>query len=123
MDGGTLLVRHPGLDLLVLLGSQARGDAGPGSDWDLGFLGDGTVDQLSLRADLVDALVSDAVDLVPLTNASAVLRRDAAVEGRVLAERHHGIFTRFQIEAVTFWADVEPVVREAHADVVRAVTR
>lgn len=35
-----MLARHDGLDLLVLRGSRARGDALPGSDWDLGYLGD-----------------------------------------------------------------------------------
>lgn len=117
-----MLARHPGLLLLVLLGSRARGDARPGSDWDLAFLGDDTVDQLLLRADLADALATDAVDLVELGTASAVLRRDAAVDGRVLVQRQGGAFVAFQVEAATFWADVEPVVREAHADVVRAVT-
>lgn len=122
VDGDALLARHDGLHLLVLLGSRARGDDRIGSDWDLAFLGD-DVDQLALRADLVDTLGTDAVDLVALRHASAVLRRDAAVEGQVLAERHDGVFTAFQVEAATFWADVEPVVREAHADVVRSVTR
>lgn len=123
VDGEALLTRHVGLDLLVLLGSRARGDAHPGSDWDLGYIGDPTVDQLTLRADLVDALGTDAVDLVTLQHASAVLRRDAAVDGQVLAERDYGTFAAFQIAAATFWADVEPVVREAHADVARAVAR
>ncbi len=121
VDGAGLLARHEGLDLLVLLGSRARGDAGPGSDWDLGYLGDG-VDPLSLRAELVDALGTDEVDLVDLARASAVLRRDAAVDGVALAAREPDGFARFQVEAVTFWADVEPVVREAHDEVVRAVT-
>ena len=115
-----MLARHDGLDLLVLRGSRARGDALPGSDWDLGYLGD-TVDLLALRADLVDALCTDDVDLVPLARASAVLRRDAAVDGKVLAERQPGTFADFQVAAVVFWADVEPVVREAHDDVARAM--
>jgi len=120
VDGAALLARHDGLDLLVLLGSRARGEARPDSDWDLGFLGDG-VDHLTLRADLVEALGTDAVDLVPLGRASAVLRRDAALHGTVLAERVRGGFGAFQVEAATFWADVEPVVREAHDDVMRAL--
>lgn len=120
VDGAALLARHEGLDLLLLLGSRARGEARPDSDWDLGFLG-GSVDQLTLRADLVETLGTDAVDLVPLGRASAVLRRDAALHGVVLAEREPGGFGAFQIEAATFWADVEPVVREAHDDVLRTL--
>ena len=118
---GHLLQRHPHLTLLVLLGSRARGTEHAGSDWDLGYLADGPLDPLGLRADVVATLGTDAVDLVPLASASAVLRRDAAAHGRVLAQRRPGAFTDFQVEAATFWCDVEPVVREAHADVLRAV--
>lgn len=118
-----LLQRHPGLELLVLLGSRARGTAHAGSDWDLGFLVDGPLDPLGLRADVVATLGTDAVDLVPLASASAVLRRDAAVHGQVLAERRPNAFVDFQVEAAGFWCDVELVVREAHADVLRAAAR
>ena len=118
-----LLQRHPGLGLLVLLGSRARGTEHAGSDWDLGYLADGPLDPLDLRADVVTTLGTDAVDLVPLASASAVLRRDAAAHGRVLAERRPGAFADFQVEAAGFWCDVEPVVRAAHADVLRAAAR
>lgn len=118
-----LLERHRGLVLLVLLGSRARGTEHAGSDWDLGYLADGPLDALDLRADVVATLGTDAVDLVPLVSASAVLRRDAAVHGRVLVRRRPGAFTDFQVEAAGFWCDVEPVIREAHADVLRAAAR
>ncbi len=113
--------RHPAVRLLVLLGSRATGAAHAASDWDLGVLGDGDLDLSSMRADLVARLGTDDVDLVDLRGASAVLRRDAAANGLVLAERDEGAFVEFQIEAATFWCDVEPVVREAHAEVFRAV--
>lgn len=113
--------RHPAVRLLVLLGSRATGEAHEGSDWDVGVLGDGGLDLPSLRADVVDRLGTDLVDLVDLRAASAVLRRDAAMTGRVLVERDDGAFVDFQVEAAGFWCDVEPVVREAHADVLRAV--
>ncbi len=63
--------RHPGLRLLALLGSQATGTAHEDSDWDLGMLADPGLDLLGLRADLVDRLGTDRVDLVDLTSASA----------------------------------------------------
>lgn len=122
-----LLDRHVGLRLLVLLGSRARGDAHELSDWDVGYLStegaDDTVNLLALRADLVSLLGTDRVDVVPLTDASAVLRRDAAAQGQLLAEREPGAFTAFQVEATSYWCDVEPVLREAHADVLRAAMR
>lgn len=112
--------RHPDLLLLVLIGSRATGQEHPGSDWDFGVLAGPGLDLLGLRADLVSEVRTDAVDVADLSRASAVLRRDAAVSGRPLVEREPGAFAAFQIEAVTFWADVEPVIREAHADVLRA---
>jgi predicted nucleotidyltransferase len=112
--------RHPDLLLLVLIGSRAAGREHPGSDWDFGVLGGPGLDLLDLRADLVDIVGVDEVDVADLTRASAVLRRDTAVSGRLVMEREPGAFTTFQVQAVTFWADVEPVIREAHADVLRA---
>lgn len=125
MDDGTgrwgeLAARHPDLVLLVLTGSRASGQDHPGSDWDFGVLGGPELDLLGLRADLVDAVGTDAVDVADLRRASAVLRRDAAVDGRPLVQREPGAFAAFQVEAVTYWADVEPVIREAHAAVLRA---
>ena len=112
--------RHPGLRLLVLIGSRAAGTAHAGSDWDLGLLAEDGLDPLAVQADASRLLATDAVDVVDLAAASAVLRRDAAVVGRVLAEPEPGSFAGFQLAAVSFWADVEPVIREAHADVLRA---
>jgi predicted nucleotidyltransferase len=119
LDAAGLLARHPGLDLLVLLGSRARGDAHERSDWDVGYLGDARVDHLALLADVVAAVGTDAVDLVPLSRASAVARRDAALDGVLLGERRPGAFDAFRVSAVTYWADIEPVVREAHEAVLQ----
>lgn len=113
--------RHPRLRLLVLIGSRAAGTAHERSDWDFGALADSGLDLAALAADLAAAVGSDDVDVVDLSAASAVLRRDAAVAGRLLVERESGDLAAFQIQAVTYWADVEPVLREAHADVLRAV--
>lgn len=120
-DGGELLGAHPSLQLLVLLGSRAAGTAHEASDWDLGYLAATGLDPLDLAADVHRMLGTDDVDLVDLAAASAVLRRDAATLGQLLAERTPGAFEAFQIEAITFWCDVEPVLREAHADVLRAL--
>ena len=39
--------RLPGLRLLYLFGSQASGDARPDSDWDIAFLADSDLDNVS----------------------------------------------------------------------------
>jgi predicted nucleotidyltransferase len=108
------------LRLLVLIGSRATGSEHAGSDWDVGVLGDQGLDLPSVRADLVDRLGTDDVDLVDLSSASAVLRRDAAASGVALVEREPDGFVAFQTEVALFWCDIEPVLREAHADVLRA---
>ena len=43
-----------GLDLLILFGSRARGDARPGADWDFGYLADEAADLPALLAALVE---------------------------------------------------------------------
>lgn len=115
---------HPaldGVDLLVLHGSRARGDAGAKSDWDFAVLTDGTTDLTSLSAVLTRLLGTDAVDVVDLQRASAVLRYRAARDGVVLVERRGGAFEEFQLEAVRFWCDAGPVIRAAQDDVLAAL--
>lgn len=114
---------HPSLRLLLLLGSRANGTAHEKSDWDLGYLAGVDLDVGTLMADLTTALGTDDVDLVDLAGASAVLRRNAAVDGRALLQSVPGAFADFQVEAMTFWCDVEPVLRAAHCDVLRALAR
>jgi predicted nucleotidyltransferase len=115
---------HPamtGVQVLVLHGSRARGEEGPASDWDFGVLTDGTADLAGLSAALTDALVTDAVDVVDLRRASALLRYRAARDGVVLVERREGAFREFQLEAVQFWCDAGPIIRAAQDDVLAAL--
>ena len=121
LDWPALSGQFPQVRLLVLIGSRATGKAHDRSDWDLGFL-----DSLQDRVDvgtfvstLTHALGTDEVDVVDLAGASAVLRRDAAMDGVLLGEREPGSFHDFQIEAMQFWYDAEPAIREAHADVLQ----
>ena len=106
----------PDLRLLVLFGSRARGDQHSKSDWDFAFLGD--IDQLGLRSQLTDALVTESVDLVDLARASGLLRFRVATEGQVVFERTSKTFEEFAIAAALYWYDVEPIVREAHAELI-----
>ena len=107
------------LDLLVLHGSRARGDAGPTADWDLGYLGE--ADPSALTAAAAHLLGTDAVDVVDLACASALLRFRAARDGVALLERSPDAFLRFRLDAVTFWCDAGPVIRAAQADVLAAL--
>jgi predicted nucleotidyltransferase len=121
-DLDRIVHRHPAMSLMVLLGSRAGGTAHSASDWDVGVLAEGELDLATLAADLMDVWRTDDVDVVDLARASAVLRRDAAAQGVLLWEQEPGAFMDFAVEATIFWCDVEPVLRRAHADVLRSVT-
>jgi predicted nucleotidyltransferase len=107
-----------GVRVLVLHGSRARGDHRPDSDWDFGFLGDPDFGRLVGR--LVEDLGDEAVDLVDLTRASALLRFRAAAEGRLVAGDGEE-FLRFRIQAVQFWCDAGPVIRAAQDGVLASL--
>jgi predicted nucleotidyltransferase len=106
--------RHPALTLVVLFGSRARQDSRAASDWDFAYDASQPVDALALRADLVDMLGTDRVDIVPLDRASALVRYRVARDGIPLFERQEGDFARFWLSAVEFWCDVAPLVRAGH---------
>ena len=105
--------KYAGLEVLVLFGSRARGDAIEGSDWDFGYLASSQFDPPALLGDLVLALGTDDVDLVDLSSASGLLRYRAARDGR-LVWGHPRTFERFWLEAVDFWCDTEPILRSAY---------
>lgn len=102
---------HTGLGLLVLYGSRARGDAGPASDWDFGYLAGPGLDPAALVADLVAALESEDVDVADLARASGQLRHRVAADGVVLFEARPGAFEEFWLEAVPYWCDMQGVIR------------
>lgn len=108
---------HDGLRVLVAHGSRSRGQAHAWSDWDLGYLADGPFDPVALHVDVSRVLGTDAVDLVDLARASALLRLRAAQHGRCLYEAVPGAHEAFVLAATLFWCDVEPVIRRAQAAV------
>ena len=113
-------MQHPGLRLLVLYGSRARGEAHAGSDWDFGFLGDG-VDAGSLAADLVGAVGSEEVDLVDLGRAGALLAFHVARDGVVLHASPADAFLAFQLRVTHHWLEMADTVRTAHAELLAAL--
>lgn len=108
---------YPGLRLLVLFGSRARGDAAAEADWDLAYLASPPFDGDQLLADLAGALDADRLDLVDLSRAGGQVRYRAARDGRLLYEAWRGEFDRFWTDAVSFWCDVAPVIGRAYAGV------
>ena len=96
------LARRYGIELIILFGSHARGDARLGSDLDVGVLFAPrrvpSPRQLSaLEARVLD-LLQDDVHLVPLNFVNPELRLAAAREGRVLYRRGDAVWTRFVVQ-------------------------
>ena len=109
-----------GLDLLILFGSRARGDARPGADWDFGYLA-GAVDAPRLLAALVEALEDDRVDLVDLRLAGGLLRFRAARDGLLVHEASAEEFDRYRLEAARFWCDNAPILERGYDEVLEAL--
>jgi len=105
---------QPGLRLLLLHGSRARGDTHDGSDWDFAYLADNGFDPAAMLAQLAEILHADRIDLADLSRASGLLRYRAAADGIVIFERKMGEFERYWLVVVPAWCDMEPVLRPAY---------
>jgi hypothetical protein len=123
LTGNAARGRYPGLRLLVLFGSRARGDIVSRSDWDLAYLAESGFDPDRLLGDAVATVDADRVDLVDLGRAGGQIRFRVARDGRPLFETRAGEFDRFWHDAVTFWCDVEPIVRPGYEGVLSRLSR
>lgn len=112
-----------GLSLLLLFGSRARGDTYPGSDWDLGYIADPEFDAADFLARLVLLLGTDRIDLVNLERTNGLLRYRAAAEGQPLFESIPGNYERFWFDAVSYWCDMGPIIREGYEAVLAGLAR
>jgi predicted nucleotidyltransferase len=115
--------RQSGLELVLLHGSRARGEAGPKSDWDLAYLASDGFDPPAFQAELVLALGTDRIDLANLRRANGLLRFRAARDGVVLFEREAGSFERFWMEAVSFWCDAGPILKAGYEAILAELDR
>ena len=77
----------PGVTRVVLFGSLARGEAGPGSDVDLWVEGLADADWLDATQVVRAAVRHAEVDVVRAECASDALRAGVAAQGVVLRER------------------------------------
>jgi predicted nucleotidyltransferase len=115
--------RLPGLRLLLLHGSRARGQAHSRSDWDLAYVADSSLDPEELRAALGGHLDTDAVDLADLETAGALLRYRVARDGVLLFETKPGTFEAFRMDAIHTWCDMEPVLTPLYEQALRDLER
>ena len=115
--------RTPGLDVLMLFGSRARGDAHDSSDWDFGYLAGGDIDQAVLLTAIVDTVRTDRVDLVDLARASGLLRYRAARDGVAVFEARPRLAEAFRLDALDFWCDAGPLLQQGYAAVLAELDR
>jgi uncharacterized protein len=116
-----LRTRVPGIRVVWLYGSHARGDARADSDVDLALLADAPIgldELLTLQSDLA-ACVGTEVDLVDLWQADDVLRMQVIEHGRVLYERTSTDRARFEMQAASRYAHLNEERQEILDDVVR----
>jgi predicted nucleotidyltransferase len=106
--------------LVVLFGSQARGEARDGSDADVGVLLDPYSPELRFRVEAeLGRVAGRPVDVVLLDNAPPLLRFEVAQEGVLLFQRHDHLWTDFKAHAMVDWWDWAPTHRMIAAGVVR----
>jgi predicted nucleotidyltransferase len=105
-------LNREGVVAAMLIGSQARGDAGPLSDIDVGVWHEPGLDpsqRLSLQLDLAsaasDALGTDEVDIVMLNRAPSLLRQRAVRDAVRLVERDPDERVRLEVRAILDYLD------------------
>ncbi len=118
-----------GVQLAVLYGSHARGQAGPLSDIDVALLLDRTFDPahyFDLRLEVIGGLMhmlnTNEVDVVILNEVSLALRYRAVRDGVLLFYRDHSQLIEFVMRAVNEYIDFKPIV-ERHERAILARAR
>jgi predicted nucleotidyltransferase len=121
IDQGALERLSTALDLegvvaAMLIGSQARGGAGPLSDVDIGVWhepGLGSKARVRLQLDLIGAasraLGTDEVDVVMLNGVTPLMRHRAVRDGKRLVERDPVARVRFEARALLDYLDTAPL--------------
>lgn len=105
-----------GVVAAMLIGSQARGEAGPLSDVDLAVWHEPDLDRdqrWDLQMDLIgaagEALKTNEVDLVMLNEAPPLMQHRAIRDAVRLVERDHAQRVRFETRALLDYFDTAPL--------------
>jgi uncharacterized protein len=106
----------PAVELAVVFGSAARGEAGPRSDVDLGVrLDPDTPDRRSEAEAELGRAAGRPLDLVFLDQAPPLLRFEIARDGVPVLERRPYLWADFKAKAMIDWWDWAPTARWIHA--------
>ena len=99
------LMRRPDIQLIILFGSTARGDARRDSDIDVAVLAVEAFDPISMTNDISGYLGTSCVDVVDLRRASPLLALEVLRHGRLLYESHPGNYAAFYSLALRRYVD------------------
>jgi len=107
----------PQIVLAYLFGSQARGEAHPDSDLDLGILlaesipeREYTEQRLEIIGDLMQLLRSNEVDILILNEAPLVMRYQVISRGKLLFYRDRQAAIDFRVRALNAYFDFKPIL-------------
>jgi len=117
-----VLQTFPDLELSILVGSQAKGDATPESDWDIALRWNKNVGALHTlqQTELLKQKISDAthihrdkIDFIDMTKARLAMRAVIAEEGILLKGEDTLAWSHFLTQT---WAELEDYYwRQNHA--------
>jgi predicted nucleotidyltransferase len=117
-----------GVVAAMLIGSQARGTAGPLSDVDIAIWHYPALDsrgrldlRLSLAQDAGRALGTDEIDIVMLNRAPPLMRHRAIRDGKRLVERDYDERVRMETRAILDYLDTAPLRAELGRGVRRRI--
>jgi predicted nucleotidyltransferase len=108
-----VLEPEPGVRLVALFGSTARGQVRAASDVDVGVLGV-EASRLGTLSVALSRAAGRQVDLVALETAPPLLRFEIARDGRALIERPPHTWSDFRARAMVDWWDWAPYARRFH---------
>lgn len=104
---------EPTVDMIVLLGSSSRGDAGGAADMEIGYLASAGFDHRTFQQLAAAVLDLPRVSMADLRKAPTTAFR-AAREGALVFERAPGMFADFREQAIHNWCELSPVIRAVY---------
>lgn len=108
----TQFAEKHGLQMVVLFGSRARGEAHPRSDTDIAvFAGEKkSLRELSeMQIEFAEMFRIKNPELVDLSGMAPLFLKQVADDGKILYERKPGIFDEFQIYAFKRYVEAKPL--------------
>ncbi len=105
------------LDLVILFGSQARGNTHKHSDIDIAIKADhklSLTELVRLQSEFYRVFERSDVEIVDLQNASPILLREISREGKVLYARVGDEFARLRMYTFKIFVETKPLREYQH---------